>query len=181
MRNFRTEGIIIKRRNFKDQDRILTVITRNHGKIYVKACGVRKITSRRAGHIEPLNHSILSLYQGKMFPILTEASTLNNFPEIKSDLDQVGAAYHLCELVDGLCPENQENSQVFDLLKQTLERLELRKQAKGIIHEFELRILGILGYGAKMDYPHDFDSENFIENILERRLKSRQIFLKLEQ
>jgi DNA repair protein RecO (recombination protein O) len=194
MRNFKTEGIIIKRRNFKDSDRILTILTKTHGKIYVKASGVRKINSRRAGHIEPLNHVALSLYPGHVFPILTEATTLNNFSEIKSDLDQVGLAYHICELIDGLCPENQENIQVFNLLKMTLEKLSGGGDVKHMVREFEMEVLSILGYlpvgrqdrskpdpqGSFEPDKTEFDTQNFIENILERRLKSRRIFLKLQ-
>lgn len=189
MRNFKTEGIIIKRRNYKDSDRILTVLTKTHGKIYVRAAGVRKITSRRAGHIELLNHSILTLYQGNAYPILTEVSGINNFSMIKNDLDNIGLALHLCELVDGLCPENQENTRVFLLLRSTLERLSqaavLNKannpdEGRLIINEFEMQILTLLGYWNKANYAQAFDTGDFIENILERRLKSRNIFSKMQ-
>ena len=96
MRSFRTEGIIIKRRDFGEADRILTVMTRDHGKIKIKATGVRKITSRRAAHIELLNHTILHLYKGKIFAVLTEAKMLTDFASVKDNFDKVGLAYHLC-------------------------------------------------------------------------------------
>lgn len=179
MRNFKTEGIIIKRRNHKDSDRVLTVLTKTHGKIYVRAAGVRKITSRRAGHIEVLNQSILTLYKGNSFPVLTEAETVDNFSSIKNDLDQIGLALHLCELVDGLCPENQENIRVYFLLKETLTRLSRGESSKSIINEFEMQLLTILGYWNKTEFAQAFDTQDFIENILERKLKSRKIFEKI--
>ncbi len=193
MRNFKTEGIIIKRRNYQDSDRILTVLTKTNGKIYVRASGVRKINSRRAGHIEPINHSMLSLYHGNAFPVLTEAETLNNFSSIKKDLESVGLALHLCELVDGLCPENQENMRVFYLLKETLDKLSanvipdpdrgsMDSRLHGndkIIQDFEMQLLAMLGYW-KGSFAQAFDSQDFIENIIERRLKSRTIFAKLQ-
>src|ERR1700691_3974014 len=120
MRNFRTEGIVIKRRNFNEADRIVTVMTRDYGKLQIKATGVRKITSRRSAHIELLNHTVLHLYKGHTFSILTEAKVLDDFAPVKAHFDKVGFAYHLCELVDGLCPENQENRNVFFLLQRTL-------------------------------------------------------------
>jgi DNA repair protein RecO (recombination protein O) len=179
MRNFKTEGIIIKRRNHKDSDRVLTVLTKTHGKIYVRAAGVRKITSRRAGHIEVLNHSVLTLYQGHSYPVLTEVSPINNFSEIKEDLDSIGHALHLCELVDVLCPENQENSTVFQLLNETLTKLCNGDKTKTLINEFEMRLLTQLGYWNKTNFVQAFDSENFIENIIERKLKARTIFSKM--
>ena len=180
MRNFKTEGIIIKRRNFKDSDRVLTVLTKTHGKIYVKATGVRKINSRRAGHIELLNHSILSLYKGNAFPILTEATTINNFSGIKSSLADIGLSLHLCELVDGLCPENQENTRVFMLLKDALSRMAEGVDNASIINEFETQILSILGYSSDLKKTYVVDTQDFIENILERKLKTQRIFAKLQ-
>jgi recombinational DNA repair protein (RecF pathway) len=197
MRNFKTEGIVIKRRNYKDADRILTVLTKTHGKIYVRAAGVRKITSRRAGHIEPLNHAVLTLYQGHAYPLLTEVSAINNFSEVKENLDTVGHALHLCELVDVLCPENQENTKIFQLLQQALYRLSqsvILSEAKNpgdpsaspqddmgkLISEFEIQLLTHLGYWNNVNFAQTFDAENFIENIIERKLKARSIFSKLQ-
>ena len=60
MRSFKTEGIVIKRRNFNEADRIITVFSKRNGKINIKASGVRKITSRRSPHLELLNYSIFS-------------------------------------------------------------------------------------------------------------------------
>ena len=126
IRSFKTEGIIIKRRNFGELDRILTVLTKTNGKIQVRAPGVRKITSRRSSHIELLNLCILTLYKSSrsLFAIVTEAQTLENFLPIKNNLPKVGFAYYVCELVDSLCAENQENRRVFFLVRDVLSRLE---------------------------------------------------------
>lgn len=213
MRNFRTEGIIIKRRNFNEADRILTVMTRDYGKLQIKAAGVRKITSRRAAHIELLNHTVLHLYKGNTFSILTEAKMLDDFSEVKENFDKVGLAYHLCELVDGLCPENQENSTVFFLLQKTLTSLchqddvyiphyvsaEIDDYTLGtyglgvrdaigfasnqneLLQHFEVSLLSELGYWNRQDtVAKHFDTHDMIEDILERKLKSRSIFAKLQ-
>ena len=183
MRTFKTEAIIIKRRNFGEADRIITVFTKEHGKFSIKASGVRKITSRRSAHVEPLNHSMLSLYRGNGFPILTEARILDDFSLLKNDLDKIGLAYHLCELVDGLCPDNQEQREVFDLLKGTLYQLSMDEDMVSVIHDFEIELLSLLGYwgsGQTQDGSSILkDAPAYIENIMERRLKSKNIFLKL--
>ncbi|MDP2649276.1 MAG: DNA repair protein RecO [bacterium] len=179
MKTFRTEAIIIKRRNFRELDKILTVFTKKRGKIQIKAAGVRKITSRRAPHIELLNYSILSLYEGKGWPILTEAVSIKDFSLIKKELIKVGFAYHLCELIDGLCPENQENRRVFHLLLETLQRLSEEENIAEIIHEFEIELLSILGFYKFSNSSSNFDTSSFIENILERKLKSKRLISKL--
>ena len=209
MRAFRTEGIIIKRRNFGEADRIITVFTRDHGKLHIKASGVRKITSRRSGQIELLNHAILGLYKGNGFPILTEAKMVEEYAPIKSDLDKIGLAYHLCELVDGLCPENQELREVYMLLKGTLGRLAeceeeqsvagsslqldpkrfealsgapARETVIEIIHEFEVELLSLLGYwNSETQTSAELrDAPAYIETIIERKLKSKKIFSRLQ-
>lgn len=212
MRNFRTEGIIIKRKDFGEADRILTVMTRDYGKLKIKATGVRKITSRRAAHIELLNHTVLHLYKGNTFSILTEAKMLDDFSAIKENFNKVGFAYHLCELVDGLCPENQENRNVFDLLQKTLSELSgqtdvplpqyeyataeiddytlgtfglgvkdaprVPHEQNGTLHNFEFSLLSELGYWNR---ENEFtNTHELIEDILERKLKSRSIFAKLQ-
>lgn len=215
MRNFRTEGIIIKRRNFGEADRILTVMTRDYGKIQIKAAGVRKITSRRSAHTELLNHTVLHLYKGHTFSILTEAKMLADFALVKMEFDKVGLAYHLCELIDGLCPENQENRNVYFLLLQTLEKLSREQnvsyvsqqyqaaeiddymlgsfglgvndaprvtiQQNDLLQQFEVSLLSELGYWNRHEaVSRRFDTHEMIEQILERKLKSRSIFAKLQ-
>ena len=181
MKNFRTEGIVIKRKNIGEADRLLTVFTKDHGKLQIKAAGIRRIASRRSAHVELLNYTSLSLYKGPGVPVLTEATTLENFSEIKNDLHKVGYAYHLCELIDGLCPENQEHSDIFYLLRNMLNSLVSEVNIQQAIHEFEIQLLIILGYWNEADSVSErFDTQSFIENIMERKLKSRHIFTKLQ-
>lgn len=187
---------------------MLTVFSKDFGKLQIKAKGVRRITSRRSSHIELLNHSRISLYKAHTIPVLTEIETLKGFEDIKNDLYKVGFAYHICELIDGLCPENQENPAVFDLLCSTLRSLSncrpepLSDRGKGslavddsrffanaqndkgedmlsIIHGFEVELLTLLGYWNNSQTIENISTHSFIENILERRLRSKKIFAKM--
>lgn len=180
MRNLKTEGVVIKRNNIGEADKILTVFTKNEGKISIKANGIRRVPSRRSAHVELLNHSHMTLYVGLRLPILTEVQTISTFSEIKEDLTKVGFAYHICELIDGLLPERQENRTVFFLLCNTLSTLNTQCDTVLTVHEFEVELLTLLGYWHKPQVEsRNIDMLNFIENILERRLKSRKIFNKL--
>lgn len=173
MRSHKTEAIIIKRNNFGEADRILTVFTRNNGKLKIKARGVRKINSRRASHVELLNFSVLSLYEGPKLPILTEAETINNFSGLKDDLKKIGFAYHICELINELCPEHQENRSIFALLLSTLENLRTSEDPTELVKKFEIDLLTELGF-----WGTNSKSENIhfiIENLMEKRLKTARI------
>jgi DNA repair protein RecO (recombination protein O) len=175
MRSYKTEGIIIKRRNFGEGDRILSVLTKNHGKIQVKAPGVRKITSRRSSHIELLNVTLLTLYRSShlSLPIVTEAEAQEEFLPIKKALGKVGIAYYICELIDSLCAQNQENRRVFFLVRETFFKLSNYASSNEIINDFEDELLSSLGF---LPSQHKLaDKRNFIESILERKLRTRRL------
>jgi len=169
MQAFKTEGVVIKRKNFGEADRILTVFTRNHGKIKVLAKGVRRITSRRGPNVELFNLVELIIHKGKTLDILTEAEVKNTFPKVRENLDIVGLAFHVCELIEELCPERQSHPKVFDLLTTILSELD-----RGLVNKFEHNLLLELGYlseGSVMSPDRTF----YIEEILEKRLKTRRI------
>lgn len=182
MRNFKTEGIVIKRNNFGEADRILTVFTKQHGKIKIKASGIRRVPSRRSPHVELLNHASLTLYRGNMFPTLTEAQTIESFSPIKDDLQKIGMAYHVCELVDGLCAEDEENERVFRLLHRILIRLTQQEvDITAALHAFEIELLITLGFWHRESQTvRDFDTHAFIENIMERKLRSHKFLTRMQ-
>ncbi|MCL4353751.1 DNA repair protein RecO [Patescibacteria group bacterium] len=181
MRSFKTEGIVIKRKNFREADRILTIYSKEKGKITVKAKGVRKITSRRSPHIELLNRAKFGLYQaaGANMPVLTEVESLENFKILKNDLKRIGIAYHFCELVDGLCAENQENREIYDLLDKALKTISVNKNLDLVAYRFELKLLKLLGFYHDNEYLPMDQTQGFIESILERKLKAKQIMPRL--
>lgn len=172
MRSYRDEGIVVKRKNFGEADRILTIFTKKYGKIKILAKGVRRITSRRGPNIELFNQVELSIHQGKTFDILTEAQVSNTFPQIRKNLDMVGLAFHICEIVDSLCPEHQAHPRVYEMMLDVFNQLD-----HGLVHSFEQNLLQELGYLPKGN--REVDTTLFIEKILERRLKARRIISKL--
>lgn len=151
MFSFKTEGIILKRRNFGEADRILTIFSLKKGKISVLAKGVRRITSRRAGNVELLNRTVIYLHQGQGLPILTEAESLDTFSKLKGDLTLSTYAYHIIELVDKLTAENQENRVLYEYLVEVLKRLE-RRPRQILIRAFETKILSNLGFVSFQTY-----------------------------
>ncbi len=175
MRNSKVEGVIIRRRNTGEADRILTIFTKTHGKMRVIAKGVRRITSKRSPHIELLNHSLLTLYMGKGLPFVTETETIEDYAFIKQDLFLIGAAFHICELVDSLCAENQEHPLLFSLLLQTLFDITKGENVKETMHIFENTMLLQLGFSSRVPLSRTIDTHAAIEDILERKLKTTQL------
>lgn len=172
MKAYRVEGIVIKRKNLGEADRVITLFTKNFGKIKILAKGVRRITSRRGPNVELFNQVELSIHQGRTFDILTEAQVLNTFLKLRKNLDLVGLAFHVCEVVDGLCPERQSHPKVYEMMLEVLTELD-----SGGVNLFERNLLAELGYLPR-DHK-EIDTTLFIEKILERKLKTRKIISKL--
>lgn len=173
MNRFKVEGIVLRRRNSGEADRFVTLFSKEQGKISLKASGVRKISSRRSAHIELLNSVIITVHKGNGIGVITEAQTLEPFQNIKSNLRKVGFAYHLCELVDGLCAEGQEHPQIYDLLYESLSKLDKAESSSGLISDFEKNLLHLLGYLPHNQLHQTLDTSSYIEQLLERKLKSR--------
>lgn len=174
MHTYKTEGIILKRTNFGEADRIITVFTRKHGKIKILAKGVRRITSRRSPNIELFNLATLFIHKGRTFDILTEAQTVETFENIRKKLELVGLAYYVCELIDGFCAEHQPHPNVYNLLVKTLQELD-----HGVIQTFETTLLSELGFLPRNRPLVNINTVSYIEQLLERKLKTRRLLAKL--
>src|SRR5881628_1264153 len=76
---YKSEAVIIKRSNLGEADKILTIFTPNFGKLRVVAKGVRKVTSRLAGHVELFTRSQMLLAKGRNLDIVTQSETMDAF------------------------------------------------------------------------------------------------------
>ena len=169
MSTYKTEGVILKRSNYGEADRILTIYTKQYGKIRAIAKGVRKITSRKGGNLELFNHCVLFLAEGRNLDIITEAQVVNSFSRLSQDLEKTAGAFYLVELVDQLTPDGQANRQVFDLLVSALAKL-LDCQTDQVLADFEVSLLRLLGFWS--DTIDRRSVKSYIESIIERKLRS---------
>jgi len=169
-RAYKTEGIVLKRINFSETDRILTIFTKHHGKIKTIAKGIRQVKSRKAGSLELFNQVVLYLSLGKNFDIITEVEVVNGFADFRQQLDWVGYAFQIVEVTDKLTAERQPNCRVFDLLKRALASLD-----PAMVLKFEIELLKELGFGLPKNLTAS-SVERFIENIIEKTLKTKKIF-----
>ena len=176
-RLFTAEAIVIKRKNVGEGDRMVTLFTRQHGKVRVLARGVRKVSSKRAPHIEVFNHIIATIHKSRSMDTLTEVSPVASYEAIRRDLARVGAAYYLCELSDGLLPIEQPHEDVFSLLVEAFSALSTVKRERFVVlrARFAAALLTRLGYMAAGKKFKDNDIDAYVEELLERRLKTTRL------
>lgn len=180
----KAHAVILSRKNVGEADRIITVFTKEYGKLRLLAKGVRKSGSRRSPHLEIFSSVALVIHQGKSMDTITEVTPLSPQSSIQRDLEHISVAYFYCELVNLLLPEKQEHGNVYASLSEALKTLgvssgdPLHVQTK----TFALTLLRQLGFLDSHKQLSGGELQTFIENITERRLRTprliRQIFTK---
>jgi DNA repair protein RecO (recombination protein O) len=149
-RLYRTEAIILRRQVFGEADRLLTLYTPDLGKVRVLAKGVRKPTSRKAGHVELFTHATLLIAKGKSLDIVTQADTIDAFLPLRDDLARASCAYYLAELVDRFTEEGEENRRLFELLLRGLFWLGEAEDTELVLRYFDLGLLDYVGYRPQL-------------------------------
>ncbi len=147
--NVKTQGIVLKRMNFGETDRILTILTERFGKVKAMAKGVRKGKSKLAGHLEPFMLIDLQLHEGKTFYIVTGAVISSDFSEIHNELKKTSQAFYLAELIDKFLPEHQKSEEVFYLFCTALKYLNENEKSL-FLRIFELKIIEASGFHPEL-------------------------------
>lgn len=149
-RLYRTEAIVLKRRDYGEADRILTVFTPEQGKLVLLAKGVRKTRSRKAGHVEPFTYSTLLVARGRTWDLITQAETIEPFLGVREDLERTSYAYYFAELLDGFTEERDSQPSLFALFRETLGRLNVTQELRLLARSYELRLLALAGYQPQL-------------------------------
>jgi DNA repair protein RecO (recombination protein O) len=149
-RLFRTEGIILRRRDFGEADRLLTVFTPTRGKVKVLAKGARKPTSRKGGHVELYTRVDMLIAKGRDLDILSQAEMVEPYMPLREDLIRATYASHVIELLDRFTGEEEENARAYGLLRDTLGYLCVESDLRLTARFYEIRLLSWVGYQPQL-------------------------------
>lgn len=133
-----------------EADRLLTLFSRERGKVRCIAKGVRRLRSRKAGHLEPFTHAALLLARGRDFWIVTQAETLDAYLPLREDLVRTGYAAYILELIDRFTYDEGETKGLFALLVDTLRRVTAAEDVFLAVRYFELRLLDFVGFRPEL-------------------------------
>ncbi|OGE79151.1 MAG: DNA repair protein RecO [Candidatus Doudnabacteria bacterium RIFCSPHIGHO2_01_FULL_46_14] len=152
-------GIILKKHPFGEADELLTIFTREAGKMRCKVVSVRKPTSRLAGHLQSLNEiefevaSSVTSRGGGSLPVLTSvrALTINNY--LRQNLRKFAFALVGIETLYRLTADQQENAAAYDELRHFLRTLGESPDENLIVRKFQLNLLAASGYAFSFHNP----------------------------
>jgi DNA repair protein RecO (recombination protein O) len=149
-RTYRTQAIVLGHFEYGEADQILKLYSLEKGKFSAIAKGVRKISSRKAGHLEPFTHVNLFLAKGRNLDIITQAEAINLMMGLREDLQRMALASYVVEVLDRFTYEEGPNPGLFRLLTQTLSRMETQLNVETVIRYYEIRLLDLLGYRPQL-------------------------------
>ena len=150
-RQFRTQAIILSRRDFGEADRLLTLYTPLRGKIRAIAKGARKPSAKISGHVELFARSDCLIHRGRNLDILTQAELVDAYLGLREDLSRGAYANYVAELLDRFtADEEDDGGAVFLLLHQTLARIADGDDARLAARYFELRLLDLAGFRPEL-------------------------------
>ncbi len=175
MNSQQTRGIILGRINFGEADRIITIITPEHGKLRLMAKGVRRVKSKLAGGIELFSVSEISFLVGRRdIGTLVSARLVTHYGRIVSDINRTTAGYNALKLIDKITQDDCE-ADYYHVLLRTLATLDNTSLsivlAESWLYMQALRLGGHTPnlntdiYGAKLEpntsYQFDFEAQAF--------------------
>ncbi|AIC91641.1 DNA repair protein RecO [Bifidobacterium coryneforme] len=151
---YRDEGLVLKTTKLGEADRIITILTREHGKIRAVAKGVRRTKSRFGSRLEPFMRVDLLIAQGRNLDIVSQASSLATYADsISADYDLYTNGGVILETADKLIAgEDQPASDQYGLLLAALAALAgHRHDPRAISASYLMRALALAGWRPRLD------------------------------
>lgn len=171
--SYTSEGIVLGRKNYGEADRIISVYSKNYGRISLIAKGIRRPKSKKRGHLEIFSLLNFQASVGRGIDLITEADITDDFKEIRRNLPKISLAYYIMEVTGKITHENEKNQELFDLLLTSLNKLKKETKLKKLRYEFIEKLLTLMGY-----WPQDkvlTNPNEVLEEVVERQISSVRI------
>lgn len=147
--SIQAEGIILVTHDFGDAHRVVTLFTKEYGKLDVNAYGCRRPRSKLAGAMMMFNHVKVELLRGPKVDMVREAEILNFFP-ITDDLFRLAYASLFFEIVNKMTPLNQKDEDIFFLLLDALKTF-VERNPRVVCLIATCQFIGISGEELQLD------------------------------
>ena len=147
----KTDGLVVRQVNYKDNDQILTVLTKEHGLMTLKARGVRSRSSRLKGACQLLAYSEFTVFENRGFHTINEANAIQMFPELRTDIELLSLASYFAQVAEVLSQEDMPNPELLSLTLNALYALCRRLCTPELVKAaFELRAACLGGYTPQL-------------------------------
>ena len=150
MRTYRDRAVVLGSYKFGEADRVVVMLTENHGKVRAVARGVRKTKSSIGARLEPLNHVDVSCRTGRELDNVAEVKLEETFTQLRADFDRLAQGLAMIEAVNKLTPDREPVPHLYEVLVRALRTLD-QKPSPLLLGAFFWRVLQIEGHAPQLD------------------------------
>jgi DNA repair protein RecO (recombination protein O) len=152
MAHIKTRGLVLREVNYKDTDKILTVLTPDCGKLTVKARQCRRKGSQLAAAAQLLVYSDMTLFEYKDYFTLNEADSTEQFWGIKEDIEKLALCSYFAEVMEQVTKPGESEQELLSLMLNAMYALgTLNKPQQMVKAVFELKCACLVGYEPMME------------------------------
>ena len=151
MPTYQADAIVLRRLDYGDADRILTLLTREHGKLAAIAKGARRSKARNGSSLDLFGRSRMMLAKGRNLDVVAQVERRGDVRHIAGDLRRTAYAGLVSEIADKVLEDRHPVDDVFELVAGTLDRLnDVNRSARVDAAWFVMRMLDLLGYQPQL-------------------------------
>lgn len=149
---WKLEGIVVRTIDYGEGNKIVTVYSREAGKLGVMARGAKKLNSRHGAITQLFTYGQYILFKTgtSTMGTLSSGEILESFQHVREDLEKAAHAAYIAEMVDRLTEDAEPNSWLFDQLLAAFRALEEGKDAAIVSHIMEMQLLSLAGYSPRL-------------------------------
>jgi DNA repair protein RecO (recombination protein O) len=147
---YRVQGIVIRSMDYGEGNKIMTLFTREVGKVSVVARGAKKVKSRYGSAAQLFTHGDYLFFKSGQLGTLNHAEIVEAFHRIREDLDMAAHASYLAELTDRMLGDQEGQPYLFEQLRASLQAIQEEKDLHIITHLYEMKMLMFAGYTPEL-------------------------------
>ncbi len=145
MATYKTKAISLRAKPFMEADKLVTLFTREHGKIKAIAKGARRVPSRLGGRVEPFTYADYFIAKGRSLDIISQCQVLETFQKLREGELTLPAGIYIIKMVDSATSEGQHYPELFDLLLKYLLKLKGGDNPRHLAKSFEKEFVMLEG------------------------------------
>ena len=150
MNPYRDEAIVLGSAKSSEANRVVFLLTRDHGRMAAAANGVRKTKSRIGARLEPMCHVDIMIKPGKSLATVDEVRLVTVQHKLHSDLQRLTQGMAMLEVVNKMTPEHEPVPQIFEMLRGALVALE-EQRSPLVLAGFYWKLLALEGSAPQLD------------------------------
>ena len=170
------KGIVVRKTESGEHNQLITVYTKELGKIRVLAKSAKKNTSKQAGHLDLFNLVDFVAVPGKNYPIITQAQSSENFLDIKSSYSKMMAGFFVLESFHRLVYEQEQDTVLWSFLFEQLNKIEHASAEKHdldvLLADFKKELLNVLGYRQNIN---EKEIDYFLQSLSSQKFSSLRL------